>query len=122
MANENATVKRQLRAQNASTELLVAHDAACAAAAVLTDYFTRGVAVRAKSPQESYNLVSDADVEAERAIATRISHTYPEHDILGEEEQRGHTSSGNLWIIDPLDGTNTPRNQEFPEKLRCRQS
>jgi len=53
----------------------------------------------------SVDLVSDADVEAERAIADVIRRTYPDHSILGEEELSDDISAEHLWIIDPLDGT-----------------
>ena len=104
--NETSTIRLQLAEQGASDTLLVAHDAAREAATVLTRHFTRGVEIRSKSVEETYNLVSDADVEAERAIAARIRRDYPEHAILGEEEQQGLATAGDLWIVDPLDGTN----------------
>lgn len=84
-------------------ELLVAEDAARAAGAILTRYFREGVAMRSK---DTANLVSDADLEAERAIVEVIRRAYPGHEILGEEEQKGDASAEHLWVVDPLDGTN----------------
>ena len=81
----------------------VATRAAKAAGEVLTRYFHEGVTVRTK---ESYNLVSDADVEAEHAIVNVIRATFPAHAILGEEEQKDDVDAEHLWVIDPLDGTN----------------
>ena len=69
---------------------------------VLMKYFRQGVAMRHKG---SVDLVSDADVESERAIAEVILQAFPEHSILGEEERTAAISAEHLWIIDPLDGT-----------------
>ncbi len=51
------------------------------------------------------DLVTEADQRAERYLAERIEAAYPDDAILGEEAVRRPGSSGNLWIIDPLDGT-----------------
>ncbi len=53
------------------------------------------------------DLVTEADLAAERLIIERIQSYYPRHDILAEEssakaERRG---SEYRWIVDPLDGT-----------------
>ncbi|MEM8732779.1 MAG: inositol monophosphatase family protein [Planctomycetota bacterium] len=89
-----------------SPELKTAFDAALAGANVIAHYFERGVAMRSKADDESYNLVSDADVESEQAIARTIQAAFPEHAILGEEENSGLADAAHLWIVDPLDGTN----------------
>ncbi|QDT36610.1 inositol monophosphatase family protein [Stratiformator vulcanicus] len=84
-----------------------AHNAANAAAKVLMKYFTTGTSMRAKRGDEvPYDLVSDADLEAERTIAAVIRESFPDHTILGEEEESGSIDAEHLWIIDPLDGTN----------------
>lgn len=86
-----------------SRELQVAQNAAGTAGEILTRHFHQGVTVRTK---ESYNLVSDADIEAEQAIVRVIRERYPDHAILGEEEQKDDVGAEHLWVIDPLDGTN----------------
>ena len=58
--------------------------------------------MRHKGPVD---LVSDADIESERAIADVIHQAYPNHSILGEEEHRSEADTEHLWIVDPLDGT-----------------
>jgi myo-inositol-1(or 4)-monophosphatase len=88
-----------------SRQLQVAFEAAQAGAKIILDYYHRGVEMRSKGGQEC-DLVSDADVESERAIAKTILSAFPEHDILGEEENSGEMDSEHLWIVDPLDGTN----------------
>ena len=55
--------------------------------------------------------VTEADWAVEAQIRIRIARTYPDHNILGEEE--GLTAAGGgeavhgapTWIIDPIDGT-----------------
>jgi myo-inositol-1(or 4)-monophosphatase len=84
-------------------EMNVAEEAARAAGAVLRHYFREGVTMRSK---EVSNLVSDADIEAERAVVDVIKRHFPDHEVLGEEVQKGSIAAPNLWIVDPLDGTN----------------
>lgn len=81
----------------------VATSAAEAAADVLRTYHAEGVQMRTKST--SVDLVSDADVNAERAIVSVIESAFPDHSILGEEESSGDINATDLWIVDPLDGT-----------------
>ena len=54
----------------------------------------------------TYDLVSDADLDSEQAVASEIRNAFPDHELLGEEALVGDTSAEHLWIIDPLDGTN----------------
>ena len=84
-------------------ELAVAERAALAGGEVLRRYFRDGFEIRNK---DVANLVSDADVEAERAIVEVIRAAHPGHEVLGEESHRGDVNAEHLWIIDPLDGTN----------------
>lgn len=84
-------------------ELMIAQRAARVAGQIVARHYRDGVTMRAK---QSYNLVSDADVEAERAIVAVIRETFPDDVVLGEEEHRGAADAERLWIIDPLDGTN----------------
>ncbi len=86
-----------------SKERSVAEEVARAGGSVVQAYFEKGVTIRSK---ESYNLVSDADVESEEVIAKRIRKNFPDHAILGEETNKDSLDSEHLWIIDPLDGTN----------------
>ena len=81
----------------------IARQAAISAGNVLSEYFNNGVVMRTKSA--SVDLVSDADINAERAIAEIIRNAYPDHSVFGEEENCDSTEAEHLWIIDPLDGT-----------------
>ncbi len=84
-------------------EFAVAEAAARAGGEVAARYFRDGVTMRSK---DVANLVSDADVEAEHAIAAVIRATFPDHAILGEEAYQGDASAEHLWVVDPIDGTN----------------
>ncbi len=66
-------------------------------------YFRQAYQVRNKS---TYDLVSDADINAEKAICEVIKREFPHHAILGEEFSRAEVNTEHLWIVDPLDGTN----------------
>ena len=87
-------------------ELEVARDAARIGGEIVSRYFHDGFTLRSGNGKESYNLVSDADVESEHAIAAAIKKVFPDHAILGEEAHKGDISAEHLWIVDPLDGTN----------------
>ena len=76
---------------------------------ILMRYFREGVQIRDKSADggKTYDLVSDADIESEQAVAGRLRDAYPGHELLGEEAlSAGSTDAEHLWVIDPLDGTN----------------
>jgi len=86
--------------------LAVAGEAAEASAAVLLERFRaaggpRGVA----SKSTPTDLVSDADLTAERAIRDVLHHRRPDDSILGEEGDDVTGTTGLRWIVDPLDGT-----------------
>jgi myo-inositol-1(or 4)-monophosphatase len=59
---------------------------------------------REKAPSD---LVTDADVASQRAIAEVIHAKYPDHHFLGEESSPTEPPPANVicWIVDPLDGT-----------------
>lgn len=85
--------------------LMVAEAAAKAAGEILIR-LQGSVAVREKGPQD---LVTEADLAAQRAIETIIRSQFPNDYILGEEstaaELAAQATSSVRWIIDPLDGT-----------------
>jgi myo-inositol-1(or 4)-monophosphatase len=85
--------------------LAVAEEAARAAGAVLLERFGGPRRdVRAKSTPT--DLVSEADIAAERALRAALAARRPEDAVLGEEGgDRGAGTSGVRWIVDPLDGT-----------------
>jgi myo-inositol-1(or 4)-monophosphatase len=95
----------------------LARRAAAAGGEVIRRYFHEGVAMRSKTEAEpgaaeggeqlgTFNLVSDADVEAEQRIGEVLRREVPDHALLGEESLQGPIDAEHLWVIDPLDGTN----------------
>ena len=88
-----------------SALLAVAEQAARAAGAVLLERFGGPERdVRAKSTPT--DLVSEADIAAERALRAVLTEQRPDDSVLGEEGgDRGAGTSGVRWIVDPLDGT-----------------
>lgn len=72
-------------------------------------HFRRDPEVRKKSDG---SWVSEADWAVEAQMRLRIARTFPDHNILGEEE--GLTAAGGgapidgapTWVVDPIDGTN----------------
>lgn len=59
--------------------------------------------VRSKGLQD---LVSEADVETEILIRSRLKERFPEDGFLGEETGRAELSgAGGVWVVDPIDGT-----------------
>jgi myo-inositol-1(or 4)-monophosphatase len=98
----------------------VAVDAARRAGGILRHMLPFAV-VREKSAND---LVTDADIAAQRAIAQVLLGAFPDHAFIGEEEGVGQlpTDSGSTqtktveelktgeesqwtWVVDPLDGT-----------------
>ena len=51
------------------------------------------------------DLVTDADIAAEKVIVDLIQTRFPDHAIVSEEAGGSKISSGYTWVVDPLDGT-----------------
>jgi myo-inositol-1(or 4)-monophosphatase len=86
--------------------LAIAGEAARASAAVLVERYhdvggPRGVAAKS-TPTD---LVSEADLHAERAIRDVLHRRRPDDSILGEEGDDVTGTTGLRWVVDPLDGT-----------------
>jgi myo-inositol-1(or 4)-monophosphatase len=73
---------------------------------ILADKFGRALRVTNKG---DIDLVTEADIAAERLIVERIRSHHPRHAILTEESgdvvSLGDAGSEYKWVIDPLDGT-----------------
>lgn len=81
-----------------------AEQLADAAAAAIAPYFRAELAVDDKGGR-LFDPVTAADKAAERAMRELILARYPEHGILGEEEDAVAGSSPLTWVLDPIDGT-----------------
>lgn len=51
------------------------------------------------------DMVTQIDRKSEEIIVDAISGSFPEHQILGEEQTDKASKSAIKWIIDPIDGT-----------------
>ena len=51
------------------------------------------------------DVVTEADLAANKILTERIRKTYPSHQIISEEGNRACEQKGYVWILDPLDGS-----------------
>ena len=51
------------------------------------------------------DLVTEVDLEVERAFRALIADRFPSHDVLAEELGGPSTGASHRWVFDPLDGT-----------------
>jgi myo-inositol-1(or 4)-monophosphatase len=51
------------------------------------------------------DLVTDADHRSEAYILAEIQHRFPGHKVVAEESGESAGADGQVWYIDPLDGT-----------------
>lgn len=92
-------------------DLSIAKKAAWAAIETINEYKTQGINIHQKG---SHDLVTDADVAAEKCILEIIKKEYPDDLVLAEESASYSTlTSHRTWIIDPIDGT-TNFAHDFP--------
>ena len=92
-------------------ELEVALEAARDAAAVLRRHYAGD---RKSWEKSKDNPVTMADLESDRAIATRLKAAFPDDMILSEETRSdpSRTQRSRVWIVDPMDGT-----KEFTQQI-----
>jgi myo-inositol-1(or 4)-monophosphatase len=89
---------------SAQQQAAIAEEAARAAAAILVERFGSERALdRTKSSPT--DLVSEADLLAEKAIREVLAARAPDDAIMGEEGADTPGTTGRRWIVDPLDGT-----------------
>jgi myo-inositol-1(or 4)-monophosphatase len=103
-------------------ELEVALTAAREAGGILLRHYHAGAQAWEKSED---NPVTQADLEADRAIARRLREAFPDDAILSEETvaDPSRTSRPRCWIVDPMDGTKefTRRIPEFAVSIALAQ-
>jgi myo-inositol-1(or 4)-monophosphatase len=58
-----------------------------------------------KIKENTSSVVTEADLDSERAMIRLISEAYPDHNILAEESGFRNLGSPYTWVLDPLDGT-----------------
>lgn len=82
----------------------LAVDAAIAAGKIAKEKFNSGIAITEKDVYG--DVVTEADISAEKEILARIRAQFPEHQIRSEETGWSGVAGDWLWLVDPLDGTN----------------
>jgi len=80
-----------------------AADVARSAGALLLESFGRLALADVRTKSSRRDLVTSADLAAERLIVERLRARFPGHAIAAEEET--HESGRLVWYVDPLDGT-----------------
>ena len=85
-----------------TNELHVASEASRKAGAILKAHFGSIHTIRKKG---AIDLVTDADLQAEKAILQLIRKHFPDDQIIAEESGSQGESHERIWIVDPLDGT-----------------
>jgi len=85
--------------------LTIAVEAAQAAGELLAQRFAGGRERPLASKSTPTDLVSEADLSAQRTVRALLAERRPQDGFLGEEggDEPGH--SGLRWVVDPLDGT-----------------
>ncbi len=79
------------------------HRLADISGAIALKYFrTPSLSIDAKSDASPVTI---ADRDAETAMREFIRQDFPDHGIIGEEHGREQTGAEYLWILDPIDGT-----------------
>jgi len=77
---------------------------------ILMKYYSKDLDVQTKSGK--YDLLTQADLEADSYIRNRLKERFPKDNILSEESSDIPSDfSANVWMVDPLDGT-----KEFVKK------
>lgn len=95
-----------------SDRLRVAIDAALEAAEVIESFKNAGSMATATASETkvvqgaAMGLVTEADLAAESAIIKKIRTHYPDDCFLAEESHAEIFQAEQLWVIDPIDGTN----------------
>jgi len=91
-------------ADNMQSFLTLAVRLADAARVEIMPHFRTGIKVDAKSDRSP---VTEADRATERTLRRLIAETFPDHGILGEEYGNENLKAEYVWVLDPIDGTNS---------------
>lgn len=81
-------------------------EVALAAAAAGARQLRRPASKQALKGGDPINVVTDRDLASQRAVFRVIRRAFPDHQLVGEEDELGVTAgTGPVWTVDPLDGT-----------------
>ncbi len=103
MRRLNSLITKDLNIPHASL-LMTACWAALQAGEILKSLFDKPISISLKGPT---NLVTEADLAAEKAIVTCLMQDTPALAFMTEESEQTHSPalSRQVWVVDPLDGT-----------------
>ncbi len=73
-----------------------------AAGEIARGYFRRAIEIERKGDQSPVTI---ADREAEAAMRALIAESYPDHGVVGEEQEAVRAEAEYVWVLDPIDGT-----------------
>ncbi len=76
-----------------------------AAGPIALEYFRRPLDVTDKSGGVWFDPVTQGDREIESFLRAELVRRFPEHGIIGEEEEDREAEGSINWVIDPIDGT-----------------
>ena len=107
-ARKRSTKSKVMRAaldRDLSRELALAKKAARTAGEILRGHWRRGGYEIGSKGRD--NPVTEADLEADRAIKTLLREPFPDYGWLSEEtvDNDSRLECRRVWIVDPLDGT-----------------
>jgi myo-inositol-1(or 4)-monophosphatase len=91
---------------DADPRFAVARAATLDAGATALEYFRNVNSLKIEQKANEQDLVSIADRTVEKHFRERIFREFPDDGILGEEEGLQNGTSGTVWVVDPIDGTN----------------
>ena len=91
-----------IRSTSGKTAIEVAREAALDAGTILIERFTEAKTISVKGRG---NIVTDVDMQVERAMFDVLGREFPAMGLLGEESEGVSPDSGYVWIVDPIDGT-----------------
>jgi len=100
-----APARARVSEADAQELLGVASEVARAAGRLLMERASTGAEREVRSKSTPTDLVSEADLESERAIRELLAARRPRDGFVGEEGDDVVGTSGLNWVVDPLDGT-----------------
>lgn len=84
--------------------LKIAKQAATEAGKLISAYAGKVHTINVKN-EDASDFATEADLEAQKLIVSILSKSFPNHNIIAEEDERTDKGSDYTWVIDPLDGT-----------------
>lgn len=84
--------------------LKVAKQAALEAGKVIQKHSGK-ISQKSIKNEDVSDVSTDADLAAEKTIVSILEKTFPNHNVISEEDEKTDRGSEYTWVIDPLDGS-----------------